>query len=151
MPTNKKSSKPLSEKEIERRTCRFAESQGMLQFKFTSPGIRGVPDRIFMYRQKTFFIEFKAPGETPTKLQQHMGEKITQQEIGYFWADSLERGKEIISGAKKAIDDFHTLFQEMSTIYAEVVQTAQAVGEKMSEGGIIIPSNENTPKDFTKH
>lgn len=46
-----------------------AKKHGFLYFKFTSPSNNGVPDRIIIGHGLTIFVELKAPGEKPRKLQ----------------------------------------------------------------------------------
>lgn len=50
-------------------TARLAEA-GALCLKFVSPGFPGVPDRIVIGENgKVVFVEFKAPGQRPRRLQ----------------------------------------------------------------------------------
>ena len=51
-------SDPL-EKDIEAKVCLYARDKGMLTYKFTSPARAAVPDRMFIYKGRVFFIEFK--------------------------------------------------------------------------------------------
>lgn len=53
-----------------------AEALGFLCYKFTSPGNNGVPDRILIGHGATIFVETKAPGGKPRKLQQKVIDKI---------------------------------------------------------------------------
>lgn len=55
---------------IENHLKQIAEDTGFLYFKFTSPGRAGVPDRILIGNGHILFIELKAPGEEPRKLQE---------------------------------------------------------------------------------
>lgn len=48
-----------SEATLERRCRQLAKKRGWLTYKFVSPGVVGVPDRIFIKGGLTFFIEFK--------------------------------------------------------------------------------------------
>lgn len=57
------------EEAIESYLKRRGEELGFLVYKFVSPGNSGVPDRILIGHGKTFFVETKAPGEKPRKLQ----------------------------------------------------------------------------------
>lgn len=59
----------LSEAAIEKTVSRRAVALGFLSFKFVSPGNRSVPDRLYIKYGITFYIEYKAPGEQPTKQQ----------------------------------------------------------------------------------
>lgn len=58
-----------SESSIERKICRYAKSRKILTFKLTSPGKRGVPDRIFIRDGKVLFLEIKKPNGRLSKLQ----------------------------------------------------------------------------------
>lgn len=59
----------MRESLIERKCCAWAKANGWLAFKFTSPNNRAVPDRLFIKDGRVVFVEFKAPGKQPTKLQ----------------------------------------------------------------------------------
>ena len=50
----------MRESKIERAVCAYAVSRGFYVYKFSSPGIRGVPDRMLIHPTgAVFFIEFK--------------------------------------------------------------------------------------------
>jgi len=57
------------EETVESYLKRRGEELGFLVYKFVSPGNDGVPDRVLIGHGKTFFVETKAPGEKPRKLQ----------------------------------------------------------------------------------
>lgn len=61
--------KVIRESHIERAVCLWAKGDGWLVFKFSSPSLRGVPDRMFIKDGLIVFIEFKAPHKKPTPLQ----------------------------------------------------------------------------------
>ena len=84
--------KNILEKNIEKKVCDYAKKNGVLQFKFTSPGRRGVPDRIFMINGKVFFIEFKATGETPSIEQLAVHRIITHHGIKVYTVDNVDTG-----------------------------------------------------------
>ena len=58
-----------AEHKIEIYLTKKAKEHGFLCYKFKSPGINGVPDRILMGHGITFFVETKAPGEVPRAQQ----------------------------------------------------------------------------------
>jgi hypothetical protein len=87
-----------SEKKIEQAACRYAKSRGALVYKFSSPAHRGVPDRLFIKNGRVLFLEFKAPGKKPTKLQQRELDLLQGQKVVAFYVDSL-------TGAVDAIND----------------------------------------------
>ena len=86
----------MKESMIESKTVNYAKSNGWLVFKFISPGNRGVPDRLFIRYSIVFFIEFKAPGKKPTKLQKKVHDIINHHEIPVYIIDDSEKGKQLI-------------------------------------------------------
>jgi hypothetical protein len=82
----------MRESKIESAVCKYASDKGWLTFKFTSPGGKGVPDRIFMNRGLVFFVEFKAPGKKPSPLQENVLNKIRSCKIPVYVIDSIQQG-----------------------------------------------------------
>lgn len=80
----------MLERQIEKKACELAKAAGWLPFKFVSPAQRGVPDRIFIKDGRIVFIEFKAPGAKPTKLQWRMIERLIAQGCEVHVCDSVE-------------------------------------------------------------
>lgn len=89
--------KPL-ERDIEGAVCRYAERKYRMKAeKFTSPGRRSVPDRLFsMWNGKVFFCEFKAPGKKPTPKQVKDHERRREMGFRVFVCDDIEQGKNIV-------------------------------------------------------
>ena len=56
------------EKHIENEYCTRLNAAGYLTIKVYNPWSKGWPDRIVV-AESPFFVEFKRPGEKPTKLQ----------------------------------------------------------------------------------
>jgi len=69
----------MKESAIELAVCKHAKSRGVLCYKFNSAAFKGVPDRLFLYKGETLFIEFKAWGKTPSILQAHRIAEIEAQ------------------------------------------------------------------------
>lgn len=86
----------MRESTIESKTVTYAKSKGWLVYKFTSPANRAVPDRIFIRRGIVFFIEFKAPGKKPTKLQKKVHVDINNHQVPVHVVDSWPKGKELM-------------------------------------------------------
>jgi len=80
----------LRESAIEGFVCRTAKEAGWLVFKFVSPSNSGVPDRIFIKDGRVVFIEFKAPGKKPTKLQERIIGKIRNAGVEVYVCDNVE-------------------------------------------------------------
>ena len=62
----------MRERVVEQALTRAVQAAGGLCWKFTSPGLAGVPDRIILLPGGHIgFIEVKAPGKHPRPIQQH--------------------------------------------------------------------------------
>lgn len=70
----------MRESLIEKTCTAWAKDNGWLSYKFTSPGCVAVPDRIYMKDGHIVFVEFKAPGKHPSKLQSRTIERM--QNVG---------------------------------------------------------------------
>lgn len=86
----------MRESEIEKKVVDYAKAKGCLVYKFVSPSQRGVPDRIFIRGGEIFFVEFKAPGKKPTKLQDKIFSKIREELFEVYIIDDVDRGKKLI-------------------------------------------------------
>ncbi len=84
------------EKQIEAKVCEYARDKNVLAYKFTSPARAAVPDRMFIYKGRVFFIEFKRGGQKPTPAQEREHHRLRQQAINVFVVDSVDAGKECI-------------------------------------------------------
>jgi len=82
---------------IERGACKYAEKRGWWQRKFTSPGHRGVPDRIFGRGKTVFWIEFKRKDE-PLRPQQEIEiKKMRDAGLTVYVCDNLADAKRVIN------------------------------------------------------
>ena len=80
----------MRESTIENKVCNYATKQGWYVYKCT--GLKGAPDRILHKEGKTFYIEFKRPGGTPTKMQKVFHKRLTAHGIAVFIIDDIEEG-----------------------------------------------------------
>jgi len=78
----------MRESALEAKIVKYCRENGILTYKFSSPSQRGVPDRVMMKDGKVLFLEVKAPGKEPTKLQIHEIEKIRKSGVVAAWADN---------------------------------------------------------------
>jgi hypothetical protein len=63
----------MLERRVEQRLVSRARAAGGLAIKWVAPSMSGVPDRIvFLPGGRIFFVELKAPGKTPTALQERV-------------------------------------------------------------------------------
>ena len=91
----------LLEKDIENPVCKYARDRYKMKAeKFTSPGRRAVPDRLFSVKKKhggmVFFCEFKAPGKKATEKQLRDHEERRKMGFRVFVVDDIRRGKQIV-------------------------------------------------------
>ena len=87
----------MTESQIERAVCNHASSIGMLAYKFTSPGRRGVPDRLFITDNgRCFFIEFKTPTGKLSPLQINEHKILRQRGVDVYTVYDVVQGKDVI-------------------------------------------------------
>jgi hypothetical protein len=86
----------MRESLIEKKVCRAAKSSGWTVHPKAAIGTRGWPDRTFSKvcndQIGLIFIEFKAPGKKPTKLQDHIIAKLRALGHEVYVIDSIETG-----------------------------------------------------------
>ena len=95
----------MREKDIEKWVKDYSRKLGWLPFKFTSPAQRGVPDCVFLKEGVIIFIEFKALGKQPTKLQLVMAQKMKEHGALVFLIDSREKGKDLFDKFEEEFKD----------------------------------------------
>lgn len=87
----------MLESKIENKLKREVKRIGGWPLKFTSPGTNGVPDRILlMPGGKAIFVECKAPGEKPRKLQQERIKKLRSLGFKVEIVDSYKAIRKLI-------------------------------------------------------
>jgi hypothetical protein len=90
--------KKILEKDVERPVKAYAREHGGEPRKFTSPQHRSVPDDIFFFPTtgRTFYVEFKRPGERPSDDQVRELHKIKRAGNLCFVIDNEEDGKRLV-------------------------------------------------------
>ena len=78
----------MIEKNVEDYFNRQVKKAGGLSRKYTSPGRRGVPDRIAIMKGRVFFVELKRPGEKPRPDQLAEHKAIAKQGVKVYVLDS---------------------------------------------------------------
>lgn len=87
----------MTESQIEKASCLYAKSVGMLPYKFTSPGRAGVPDRLFITPGGgVFFVEFKAPTGKLSELQKNEHKIIRKHGGRVYVVWDFNQAKEVI-------------------------------------------------------
>ena len=75
---------------IEKKVCAYAKSLGWLHYKFKSMSNKAVPDRIFIKGGVVLFVEFKAQGKRPSKLQLKVHEQFREQGMNVCVIDDVD-------------------------------------------------------------
>lgn len=85
------------EASIERAICREAIEAGWLVRKLAFLGTRGATDRLFGRDGRAVFVEFKAPGELPSR-QQAKRHRELRDVFGFevYWCDSLSSARRVL-------------------------------------------------------
>jgi len=89
----------MLEKDLEKKIARWCKDNGYLTYKFSSPSMRGVPDRIIIGPLGVLFLELKRPGNEPTKLQLKHIDDINAVSWGSAradWTDSVEGAVKLV-------------------------------------------------------
>ena len=82
----------MLEKQLELYFMRVMEMKNCLCWKFVSPGMAGVPDRIVIPPWgRVIFVELKAPGKRLRKLQKVRREQLKAQNVDVWVIDSKEK------------------------------------------------------------
>lgn len=82
----------MLEKQLEKYFTRVLEMKKCLCWKFVSPGVAGVPDRIVILPWgRVVFVELKAPGKRLRKLQKVRREQLKEQNVDVWVIDSKEK------------------------------------------------------------
>jgi hypothetical protein len=93
------------EASVEGAVVQYALKRKVLTCKFTSPGNKGVPDRMFIFEGRTMFLEFKRLGERPTKLQGHWLSKLGGHGAMASWVDNVPDGKRMVDSLVAGRDE----------------------------------------------
>lgn len=82
----------MRESTIEKAVCDHARTNGCMVMKLAGPNQKGQPDRMFLKNGKVLFLEFKAPGKLPTKLQEGWLANLRAQGFHAYACDSIQNG-----------------------------------------------------------
>lgn len=82
---------------IENHLIKRCKQHGFLTYKFTSPGHRGVPDRIVIGNNHTIFIELKSATGTLSPLQKTTINKMKKAGANVFVCKSKNEVDKIIN------------------------------------------------------
>ena len=87
----------MVESEVEKAIRLYAESKGCLFWKFTSPGTKGVMDRLVIAPgNRSALLEVKRPGKKPYPIQLKRKREVEERGMMVDWVDNIEAGKKFI-------------------------------------------------------
>lgn len=93
----------MRERAIEEKLRVESQKRGGLSMKFVSSGLVGVPDRIVVLPQgRLGFVELKAPGEKPRKIQLRRMEQLRKLGFLVYVLDDKEKIGEILDDIQGA-------------------------------------------------
>jgi len=87
----------LLELQIENPVVKAAKENGFKVRKVCWFGGRNAPDRLFMKPGRGFFVEFKAPGETPRPGQEREIARMRAAGFEVHVIDDLEEGLRLVT------------------------------------------------------
>lgn len=86
----------MKESYLEKRCCAYAEKEhGVISYKIYSSA--GAPDRIFLYKGRAIFIEFKKEGGKVSSLQKYCHDKLRKDGFKVFVIDDFDVFKNLIT------------------------------------------------------
>jgi len=91
-----------AENKIESAVNEYAEKNGFLVRKYTSPNVIGVPDGIYFGYGLVFLIEFKSPKGVLSRAQKDEIQRIRRHGCKVFVVETIEYGKSIFDCAMRA-------------------------------------------------
>lgn len=87
----------MLEKDIEQKMKSFVEQQGGQLLKLYVPGENGIPDRLMlMPGGRAAFIELKAPGEKPRKLQEYYHRQLRRDGFDVHVVDDIYQAEKVV-------------------------------------------------------
>lgn len=88
----------MLEAKIEQKLKKQIEMIGGKTFKFISPGMVGIPDRIVLYQGTVVFVELKAPGKKLRAIQEYRAKELRMLGFRVECIDTLEKVVRFVKG-----------------------------------------------------
>lgn len=90
----------MRESKIETYLCKKVKEIGGLCIKMSPEFNAGIPDRLILIRGRSFFVELKATGKKPRKLQVKYAEKLKKVGFETIIIDSKSIADELIKNIR---------------------------------------------------
>ena len=88
----------MKESLIEAEGVKYATARGWTVYKWSSPGSRGIHDRLHFKNGVSFSIEYKTTGEKATPLQRAEAVKLKRAGIPCRCCDNVQDARDFIEG-----------------------------------------------------
>lgn len=86
------------ELELEKKCVHFARENGYVSMKIEKNGHKGVPDRLFIGKNRIYFIEFKkSGGGVVSKQQVFWNNLLKSNKIESYFCDNFDEFKAILN------------------------------------------------------
>ena len=93
----------MREKTVEQKLVRAVKAAGGICPKWVAPGFDGMPDRIVLLPDgRMGFVEVKAPGKKPRKLQLHRHKQISALGLKVYVLDEADQIGGILDAIQSA-------------------------------------------------
>ena len=93
-----------SEKVFERTLSKYVNDKGGIAVKLLSQFVNGLPDRMYLLPGgRALFVEFKSTGKKPTRIQEHIIDRIRKVGFTVLVVDSPDTWKEAVSEVDKLL------------------------------------------------
>lgn len=109
----------MKENIIEAEGTRYAEARGWTVYKWSSPGNRGILDRIHFKSGCAFAIEYKTTGKKATPKQRHEAEKLKAAGIPARCIDNVQDARDFVDNMS-AIAQGDNLYLSMYILAQDV-------------------------------
>lgn len=86
----------MLESYIQKKVVLHGDRTGWVSLKITSFSKTGWPDYIFLKKQRVLFIEFKRPGQAPTKKQEFIHKVLRSLGFDVFVVSDIDYGKALL-------------------------------------------------------
>lgn len=86
------------ELELEKKCVHFARENGYVSMKIEKNGHKGIPDRLFIGKNRIYFIEFKkSGGGVVSKQQVFWNNLLKSNKIESYFCDNFDEFKAILN------------------------------------------------------
>ena len=93
-----------SEKVFERTLSKYVNDKGGIAVKLLSQFVNGLPDRMYLLPGgRALFVEFKSTGKKPTRIQEHIIDRIRKVGFTVLVVDSPDTWKDVVSEVDKLL------------------------------------------------